>query len=88
MSYGLSHQKYLKKSLQPFDALVTMISTKNHNQHFQKEHIFDEVQTIYEEYTSKINEIQFLVDQNQEIMEKRRLSEMKHLEAKFNPHFL
>ncbi|MDQ0207378.1 sensor histidine kinase [Alkalicoccobacillus murimartini] len=80
--------KILKKSLQPFDALVTMISTKNHNQHFQKEHIFDEVQTIYEEYTSKINEIQFLVDQNQEIMEKRKLSEMKHLEAKFNPHFL
>ncbi|MEN0645364.1 sensor histidine kinase [Alkalicoccobacillus gibsonii] len=80
--------KILKKSLQPFDALVTMISNKNQNQHFQLEHMYDEVQTIYEEYTSRVHEINSLVDQNQKIMEKTRLSEMKHLEAKFNPHFL
>ncbi|TSB47400.1 sensor histidine kinase [Alkalicoccobacillus porphyridii] len=84
----LATPKILKKSLQPFDALVSMISTKNHNQHFQTELMYDEVQMIYEEYKSKINEIQMLVDQNQEIMEKKRLSELKHLEAKFNPHFL
>ncbi|GIN09818.1 histidine kinase [Shouchella clausii] len=81
--------KILKKTLEPFDALVARISSKNNHLHFQQtDHVFAEVQTIYEEYTNKVHEIQALVDKNEEILEKKRLSEIKHLEAKFNPHFL
>lgn len=81
--------KILKKSLEPFDALVAIVASKNNNEHFQQNgRMSVEVQTIYEEYTNKVNEIEALVNKNQEIMETKRLSEIKHLEAKFNPHFL
>lgn len=80
--------KIIQKSLEPFNSLVTLITTKNHNSHFKNKKMYDEVWSIYEEYRSKIAEIHDLVDQNHEIMEKKRLSEISHLEAKFNPHFL
>ncbi|MBM7838794.1 two-component system sensor histidine kinase YesM [Alkalihalobacillus xiaoxiensis] len=80
--------KIIQKSLEPFNSLVTLITTKNHNSHFRNKKMYDEVWSIYEEYQSKITEIHALVDQNQAILEKKRLSEISHLEAKFNPHFL
>ncbi|MDQ0253279.1 two-component system sensor histidine kinase YesM [Evansella vedderi] len=81
--------KILKKTLQPFDTLVSIISNQNNNQTpVDDDNVFDELQTIHEEYNSKINEIKTLIQINKEIMEKKRELEIKHLEAKFNPHFL
>lgn len=78
--------KIFEKTLQPLDVLVSLIS-KDQGDYGDVDK-FNEFQTIYKEYNSKIKEIQTLLSVNKEIMEKKRQMEIKHLEAKFNPHFL
>ncbi len=80
--------KIFKKTLQPLNALIAIISNGNHKDIFNKSTAVDELNVIYKEYTSKIEEIRELIQKNEEITEKKRLLEIKHLEAKFNPHFL
>lgn len=78
--------KILHKTLQPFDVLMSAISKENQN--LAESNDINEFQTIYTEYNSKIEKIQKLIKINKEITEKKRKMEIKHLEAKFNPHFL
>lgn len=80
--------KIVTSSLQPFDRLVAFMQAKKDQPFFQADHQYEEVQTIYEEYKSRVSEVERLMVENETILEKKRISEMKHLEAKFNPHFL
>ncbi|AIC94381.1 sensor histidine kinase [Shouchella lehensis] len=80
--------KIVAKSLQPFDGLVALMASKKKYSHLDHEPNYEEVEIIYEEYRSRVSEVERLLDENQIIMEKKRISELKHLEAKFNPHFL
>ncbi|MFS0786550.1 histidine kinase [Shouchella sp. 1P09AA] len=80
--------KIITSSLQPFDRLVAFMQAKKDQPFFQADHQYEEVQTIYEEYKSRVSEVERLMVENETILEKKRISEMKHLEAKFNPHFL
>ncbi|MFD1452258.1 MULTISPECIES: sensor histidine kinase [Oceanobacillus] len=80
--------KIFKKTLQPLNALITIISNGNHKDIFNKSTEVVELNVIYKEYTSKIEKIRDLIQKNEEITEKKRILEIKHLEAKFNPHFL
>lgn len=48
---------------------------------------FDEFQTLYDDYNTMMVKVQQLIRSNNEMAERKRLMEVKHLEGQFNPHF-
>lgn len=51
-------------------------------------HTFDEFQTLYDDYNNAMVTVQQLIENNNELAERKRWMEVKHLEAQFNPHFV
>ena len=51
-------------------------------------HTFDEFQALYDEYNNAMVTVQQLIKNNNELAERKRWMEVKHLEAQFNPHFV
>lgn len=49
---------------------------------------FDEFQTLYNEFNKMMIRIQQLIKNNNELAERKRWMEVKHLEGQFNPHFV
>ncbi|WP_051542129.1 sensor histidine kinase [Clostridium lundense] len=49
---------------------------------------FEEFQILYDEFNNMMSRIQALIKKNNEISERKRLMEIKHLEGQFNPHFV
>lgn len=89
MSTMIITPKILNNTLKPLDALVNFMRTEHESQtESLKDHKIEELQMIYEEYSNKISEIKHLIETNREIVEKKKSFEIKHLESKFNPHFL
>ena len=79
-----------KRSLHSFDSLIYAVSQmKEGNIDYRIESkTFDEFQIIYDEFNSMTSQIENLIKRNEEIAERKRLTEIKHLESQFNPHFL
>ncbi|HMM22416.1 MAG TPA: sensor histidine kinase [Selenomonadales bacterium] len=53
-----------------------------------KSETFDEFQTLYYDYNNMMVKVQQLIRSNNEMAERKRLMEVKHLEGQFNPHFI
>lgn len=79
-----------KRSLHSFDSLIYAVSLmKEGNMDYRIESkTFEEFQIIYDEFNSMTYQIQNLIKRNEEIAERKRLTEIKHLESQYNPHFL
>ena len=48
---------------------------------------FEEFQTLYDNYNRMMIKVQQLLQSNNEMAERKRLMEVKHLKGQFNPHF-
>ena len=48
----------------------------------------DEFEILAKQYNAMLDRINQLINQNIELSERRRLTEVKHLESQFNPHFI
>lgn len=49
---------------------------------------FEEFKMLYNEFNNMITKVQYLIDKNKEISERKRIMEIKHLEGQLNPHFV
>lgn len=80
----------VKRHLQSFDSLIEAVNEcKEGNIGYRIEtRTFDEFQTIYDDFNHMVSRIQTLIKHNDEIAEKKRKMEIKHLENQFNPHFV
>lgn len=78
------------RTLKPLDSLNEALSQiKNGNLDYRIENkTFDEFQFIYDSYNSMSRQIKDLVEDNNEIAERKRVMEIKNLESQFNPHFI
>lgn len=82
--------KLMKRNLQSFDSFISAVDQyKQGNMDYRLEtRTFDEFQTIYDEFNNVMSKIQLLMKHNDEIAERKRKMEIKHLENQFNPHFV
>jgi len=49
---------------------------------------FEEFKILYNKFNNMITKVQYLIDKNKEISERKRIMEIKHLEGQLNPHFV
>jgi two-component system sensor histidine kinase YesM len=49
---------------------------------------FEEFQALYDAFNGMMGQLELSVARNKELMERKRLMEVKHLEEQFNPHFV
>lgn len=86
----LISDKIVEKNLCAFDSFVYAVNQcKNGNINYRIEsRTFDEFQELYSEFNNMMQKIQVLIKNNNEIAERKRVMEIKHLESKFNPHFV
>ncbi|MDD3040859.1 sensor histidine kinase [Bacteroides sp.] len=49
---------------------------------------YDEFQTLYDAFNGMTARLEELIKKNEELAEHKRLMEVKHLKAQFNPHFV
>ena len=52
-----------------------------------KSQTFEEFQMLYDNFNSMMIKVQQLIQSNNEMAERKRIMEVKHLEGQFNPHF-
>lgn len=82
--------KIIDRNLSFFDSLIYGVGQlKEGNMDFRIEsRTFDEFQIIYDEFNNMASKIQSLIEHNNEIAERKRIMEIRHLENQFNPHFV
>ncbi|GAA0725365.1 sensor histidine kinase [Clostridium malenominatum] len=82
--------KIIEKSLKPLNALNYAVSElKEGNLDYKIEsNTFDEFEILFNEFNNMTKQIQFLIKNNNEISERKRIMEIKQLESQFNPHFV
>lgn len=49
---------------------------------------FEEFKMLYNKFNNMITKVQYLISKNEEISERKRVMEIKHLEGQLNPHFV
>lgn len=82
--------KVTAKNLSSIDELLHAVSEcRNGNIEYRiKSQTFDEFQTLYDEFNNMMVKLQQLLKNNNELAERKRWMEVKHLEGQFNPHFV
>lgn len=82
--------KIIERNLRSLDSLVYGVGQlKEGNIDYRIEsRTFDEFQIIYDEFNNMASRIQTLIEHNNEIAERKRVMEIRHLENQFNPHFV
>lgn len=82
--------KITERNLKSLDSLIFAIKQlKEGNIEYRIESkTFDEFQILYDEFNNMMGKIQLLIQRNDEIAERKRIMEIKHLESQFNPHFV
>lgn len=82
--------KVTNRNLRSIDALLYAVNQcqKGNIDYRIESETFDEFQTVYDEFNNMMSKLQILIKNNNEIAERKRLMEVKHLEEQFNPHFV
>ncbi|SFL92695.1 sensor histidine kinase [Pelosinus propionicus] len=82
--------KVTTKNLRSIDELLYAVSEcRTGNIHYRiKSKTFDEFQTLYDEFNNMMIKVQQLIKNNDELAERKRWMEVKHLKGQFNPHFM
>lgn len=84
----LAH-KMTTRNLRSIDELLYAVSEcrKGNIQYRIESQTFDEFQTLYDEFNNMMVKVQQLLKDNNELAERKRWMEVKHLKEQFNPHF-
>lgn len=82
--------KVTNRNLRSIDELLYAVSEcKTGNIHYRiKSQTFDEFQTLHDEFNNMMVKVQQLIKNNNELAERKRWMEVKHLKEQFNPHFV
>lgn len=82
--------KMTERNLHAFDSFIYAVDQcKKGNIDYRIESkTFDEFQRLYDEFNNMMSRLQRLIRRNNEIAERKRIMEIKHLESQFNPHFV
>lgn len=82
--------KVTARNLRSIDELLYAVSEcRNGNIDYRiKSQTFAEFQTLYDEFNNMMLKLQQLIKNNNELAERKRYMEVKHLEGQFNPHFV
>lgn len=82
--------KVTSGNLRSIDELLYAVSEcRNGNIDYRiKFQTFSEFQILYDEFNNMMVKIQKLIKNNNELAERKRWMEVKHLEGQFNPHFV
>ncbi len=82
--------KVTTRNMRSMDELLGAVSElKSGNLDYRIEYqTFHEFQTLYSEFNVMVSKVQELVKYNNELADRKRFMEVKHLESQFNPHFL
>ncbi|QGU94540.1 hypothetical protein GOM49_05010 [Clostridium bovifaecis] len=49
---------------------------------------FEEFKILYDKFNNMMTKVEYLINKNKEISERKRIMEIKHLEGQLNPHFV
>lgn len=79
-----------KSYASPLDELMNAIAQNKSGDttYLIKDQSFEEFETLYEEFNELTLSVRDLIIKNQELAERKRWMEIKHLQDQFNPHFL
>lgn len=68
----------------------TMIQTVRHQDLSSRIHqrTFVEFQALFDEFNAMMERVQTLIRHNEELSERKRMMEVRHLKEQFNPHFV
>ncbi len=79
-----------KRSLRAFDQLQRSVEElgKGNVSYKLPEPTFDEIAAINEAFREKVIKLEAAMEHNNELAERKRQMELKHLEEQFNPHFV
>lgn len=82
--------KVTARNLRSIDEMLYAVSEcrKGNINYRIKSRTFAEFQTVYDEINNMMIKLQQLIKNNNELAERKRLMEVKHLEGQFNPHFV
>lgn len=82
--------KVTTRNLRSIDELLYAVNEcRNGNIHYRiQSQTFDEFQTLYDEFNNMMVKVQQLIKDNNELAERKRWMEVKHLKEQFNPHFV
>ncbi|WP_371363199.1 hypothetical protein SRRS_41470 [Sporomusa rhizae] len=82
--------KVTARNLRSIDEMLYAVSEcrKGNINYRIKSRTFAEFQTVYDELNNMMIKLQQLIKNNNELAERKRLMEVKHLEGQFNPHFV
>lgn len=82
--------KVTAKNVRSIDELLYAVGEcRKGNIHYRiNSHTFNEFQTLYDEFNQMMVKLQQLIKNNNELAERKRWMEVKHLEGQFNPHFV
>lgn len=81
--------KVTTRNLRSIDELLYAVSEcrKGNIDYRIQSQTFDEFQTLYDEFNNMMVKLQQLIKDNNELAERKRWMEVKHLKGQFNPHF-
>lgn len=87
---GIFAPEVTKRSLRSLDSLsIALDQLKKGNLDYRIEaKTFDEFQDIFNAFNMMSSQIEELIEDNNEIAERKRIMEIKNLESQFNPHFI
>lgn len=73
--------------LRPVEKMIETVRKQDLNGHIG-ERTFDEFQPLYDEFNAMMNRVRTLIRHNEELSERKRVMEVRHLKEQFNPHFV
>lgn len=78
------------RNMRSIDELLSAVNEcRAGNIHYRiKSQTFSEFQTLYDEFNNMMVRLQQLIKNNNELAERKRWMEVKHLKGQFNPHFV
>lgn len=76
-----------RRNLRPIETMVQTVRNQDLNSRI-RERTFDEFQLLYDEFNAMMERVQTLIHHNEELVERKRIIEVKHLKEQFNPHFV
>ena len=85
-----SANRVTKRSMKAFDQLSKSVEElgKGNLSYQLPEPVFDEIAALNEAFREKVVRLEEAMEHNNELAERKRQMELKHLEEQFNPHFV
>ena len=76
-----------RRNLRPIETMIQTVRSHDPNSRI-RERSFSEFQLLYDEFNLMMEHMQVLARDNEELVQRKRMMEVKHLKDQFNPHFV